>query len=234
MVIREDNNTNRLREALDLFRSIWNNRWVRKPSLTIQIRALCRQLFPSAAVSFPLSLLSAVNFGSPFVDRKCQRLRHLEFMGCNLVSPVLSHFEPFSLSKTRRFLPNEFAYLPPAVLCSSCNIVTPAKADTAAYVRVVLCFQQKWVWLLFLFCFFLPFCVCCQAEYSSGWWVGWCLTAAKPLQSWMESNRCLFWLSCVIVAFTCVKRTEPSGPLYLFKTQPVESGVEAPSVGTEH
>lgn len=27
MVIREDNNTNRLREALDLFRSIWNNRW---------------------------------------------------------------------------------------------------------------------------------------------------------------------------------------------------------------
>lgn len=28
MVIREDNNTNRLREALDLFRSIWNNRWV--------------------------------------------------------------------------------------------------------------------------------------------------------------------------------------------------------------
>lgn len=34
MVIREDNNTNRLREALDLFRSIWNNRWVRKPSLT--------------------------------------------------------------------------------------------------------------------------------------------------------------------------------------------------------
>lgn len=30
MVIREDNNTNRLREALDLFRSIWNNRWDRK------------------------------------------------------------------------------------------------------------------------------------------------------------------------------------------------------------
>jgi len=26
MVIREDNNTNRLREALALFRSIWNNR----------------------------------------------------------------------------------------------------------------------------------------------------------------------------------------------------------------
>lgn len=26
MVIREDNNTNRLREALELFRSIWNNR----------------------------------------------------------------------------------------------------------------------------------------------------------------------------------------------------------------
>lgn len=28
MVIREDNNTNRLREALDLFRSIWNNRYL--------------------------------------------------------------------------------------------------------------------------------------------------------------------------------------------------------------
>lgn len=26
MVIREDNNTNRLRESLDLFESIWNNR----------------------------------------------------------------------------------------------------------------------------------------------------------------------------------------------------------------
>lgn len=26
MVIREDNNTNRLRESLDLFKSIWNNR----------------------------------------------------------------------------------------------------------------------------------------------------------------------------------------------------------------
>lgn len=45
-------------------------------------------------------------------------------MGCNLDSPVLSHLEPFSLSKTRRFVPNEFAYLPPPVLCSSCNIVT--------------------------------------------------------------------------------------------------------------
>lgn len=35
MVIREDNNTNRLREALDLFRSIWNNRWVRSPGLKV-------------------------------------------------------------------------------------------------------------------------------------------------------------------------------------------------------
>lgn len=34
MVIREDNNTNRLREALDLFRSIWNNRSVREVDLS--------------------------------------------------------------------------------------------------------------------------------------------------------------------------------------------------------
>lgn len=31
MVIREDNQTNRLQEALNLFKSIWNNRWVQGP-----------------------------------------------------------------------------------------------------------------------------------------------------------------------------------------------------------
>ncbi|XP_048868515.1 guanine nucleotide-binding protein G(olf) subunit alpha-like isoform X2 [Brienomyrus brachyistius] len=35
MVIREDNTTNRLREALDLFRSIWNNRWLRNISVIL-------------------------------------------------------------------------------------------------------------------------------------------------------------------------------------------------------
>ncbi|XP_053570883.1 guanine nucleotide-binding protein G(olf) subunit alpha isoform X1 [Bombina bombina] len=35
MVIREDNNTNRLREALDLFKSIWNNRWLRTISIIL-------------------------------------------------------------------------------------------------------------------------------------------------------------------------------------------------------
>ncbi|KAG2458532.1 guanine nucleotide-binding protein G(olf) subunit alpha isoform X1 [Polypterus senegalus] len=35
MVIREDNNTNRLRESLDLFRSIWNNRWLRTISIIL-------------------------------------------------------------------------------------------------------------------------------------------------------------------------------------------------------
>uniref|UniRef100_A0A8C9T969 G protein subunit alpha L n=1 Tax=Scleropages formosus TaxID=113540 RepID=A0A8C9T969_SCLFO len=35
MVIREDNSTNRLREALDLFRSIWNNRWLRTISVIL-------------------------------------------------------------------------------------------------------------------------------------------------------------------------------------------------------
>uniref|UniRef100_A0A8C5N7M4 GNAS complex locus n=5 Tax=Percomorphaceae TaxID=1489872 RepID=A0A8C5N7M4_GOUWI len=32
---QEDNNTNRLREALDLFRSIWNNRWLRTISVIL-------------------------------------------------------------------------------------------------------------------------------------------------------------------------------------------------------
>uniref|UniRef100_A0A8C2JUR6 Guanine nucleotide-binding protein G(Olf) subunit alpha n=1 Tax=Cyprinus carpio TaxID=7962 RepID=A0A8C2JUR6_CYPCA len=35
MVLREDNNTNRLREALALFRSIWNNRWLRTISVIL-------------------------------------------------------------------------------------------------------------------------------------------------------------------------------------------------------
>uniref|UniRef100_A0A8B9GSG8 GNAS complex locus n=1 Tax=Astyanax mexicanus TaxID=7994 RepID=A0A8B9GSG8_ASTMX len=35
MVIREDNTTNRLREALELFRSIWNNRWLRTISVIL-------------------------------------------------------------------------------------------------------------------------------------------------------------------------------------------------------
>lgn len=36
MVIREDNSTNRLRESLDLFRSIWTNRWGgRRPVCTV-------------------------------------------------------------------------------------------------------------------------------------------------------------------------------------------------------
>nr|8IW1_A Chain A, Guanine nucleotide-binding protein G(i) subunit alpha-1,Guanine nucleotide-binding protein G(olf) subunit alpha [Homo sapiens] len=35
MVIREDNNTNRLRESLDDFESIWNNRWLRTISIIL-------------------------------------------------------------------------------------------------------------------------------------------------------------------------------------------------------
>ena len=34
-VLREDNTQNRLREALDLFRSIWNNRWLRTISVIL-------------------------------------------------------------------------------------------------------------------------------------------------------------------------------------------------------
>jgi len=35
MVLREDQTQNRLREALDLFRSIWNNRWLRTISVIL-------------------------------------------------------------------------------------------------------------------------------------------------------------------------------------------------------
>ncbi|XP_018408791.1 PREDICTED: guanine nucleotide-binding protein G(s) subunit alpha-like [Nanorana parkeri] len=35
MVIREDNQTNRLQEELNLFRSIWNSRWLRKVSVIL-------------------------------------------------------------------------------------------------------------------------------------------------------------------------------------------------------
>lgn len=184
MVIREDNNTNRLREALDLFRSIWNNRWVRKPSLTVQIRALCRQLFPSAAVSFPLSLLSTVNFGSPFVDRKCQRLRHLEFMGCNLDSPVLSHFEPFSRSKTRRLVPNEFAYLPPAVLCWTCNIVTQTPLRTCE--SYFASNKNESGYCFFSVFFFLFVSVARQNTLLAGGWVG---VSLQPNHSRVEWNQ---------------------------------------------
>lgn len=47
MVIREDNQTNRLQEALNLFKSIWNNRCVGSPRLG----SPCR----SAALSGPSS-----------------------------------------------------------------------------------------------------------------------------------------------------------------------------------
>lgn len=53
MVIREDNQTNRLQEALNLFKSIWNNRFVElspllPPSLSpggpaTEPQALCRR-----------------------------------------------------------------------------------------------------------------------------------------------------------------------------------------------
>ncbi|KAM6374691.1 LOW QUALITY PROTEIN: guanine nucleotide-binding protein G(olf) subunit alpha [Alca torda] len=36
--IREDNNTNRLRESLDLFKSIWNNRWLRTISIILFLK----------------------------------------------------------------------------------------------------------------------------------------------------------------------------------------------------
>lgn len=35
MVLREDANQNRLRESLELFRSIWNNRWLKTISVIL-------------------------------------------------------------------------------------------------------------------------------------------------------------------------------------------------------
>ena len=35
MVLREDPSQNRLRESLDLFKSIWNNRWLRTISVIL-------------------------------------------------------------------------------------------------------------------------------------------------------------------------------------------------------
>lgn len=53
MVIREDNQTNRLQEALNLFKSIWNNRFVGSPRLG----SSCR----SAACSGPSSHLAPLS-----------------------------------------------------------------------------------------------------------------------------------------------------------------------------
>ena len=41
-VLREDNTQNRLREALDLFRSIWNNRWLRTISVILFLNKQAR------------------------------------------------------------------------------------------------------------------------------------------------------------------------------------------------
>lgn len=43
MVIREDNHTNRLQEALNLFKNIWNNRWRHSLSVLLALR-LCHCL----------------------------------------------------------------------------------------------------------------------------------------------------------------------------------------------
>ena len=45
MVLREDNTQNRLREALDLFRSIWNNRWLRTISVILFLNKQVKPFF---------------------------------------------------------------------------------------------------------------------------------------------------------------------------------------------
>lgn len=45
MVIREDNQTNRLQEALNLFKNIWNNRWRRRDTVSVWVHVvLCQSV----------------------------------------------------------------------------------------------------------------------------------------------------------------------------------------------
>lgn len=45
MVIREDNQTNRLQEALNLFKNIWNNRWRWRDTVSVCVHVvLCRSV----------------------------------------------------------------------------------------------------------------------------------------------------------------------------------------------
>lgn len=44
MVLREDPSQNRLRESLDLFKSIWNNRWLRTISVILFLNKQAREL----------------------------------------------------------------------------------------------------------------------------------------------------------------------------------------------
>ena len=50
-VLREDNTQNRLREALDLFRSIWNNRWLRTISVILFLNKQGRANFNAVRAS---------------------------------------------------------------------------------------------------------------------------------------------------------------------------------------
>lgn len=78
MVIREDNNTNRLREALDLFRSIWNNRWVRNFNEVWDFysRATCCFTFSGKCLSVSFVYRRFIQVNSTFLKPILRRATH--------------------------------------------------------------------------------------------------------------------------------------------------------------
>ena len=52
MVLREDPSQNRLRESLDLFKSIWNNRWLRTISVILFLNKQVRFLAAIFSIDF--------------------------------------------------------------------------------------------------------------------------------------------------------------------------------------
>lgn len=94
---------------------------------------------------------------------------------------MLSHLEPFSLSKTRRFVPNEFAYLPQAVLRSSCNIVMQTPLHTC---ESYFASNKNESGYCFFSVFFFPFVsVARQNTLLAGGWVG---VSLQPSHSRVE------------------------------------------------
>lgn len=61
MVLREDPSQNRLRESLDLFKSIWNNRWLRTISVILFLNK-------QVGKSFHLMSLQFVNITRLFIQ----------------------------------------------------------------------------------------------------------------------------------------------------------------------
>ena len=72
-VLREDNTQNRLREALDLFRSIWNNRWLRTISVILFLNK--QGIANSSAIHRPMLTVHVVMYtvGRPLRHDFCEQ-----------------------------------------------------------------------------------------------------------------------------------------------------------------